>query len=400
LARVRDAECVIGAASRDQATILFNQAAGLVRRSAIAHEFDIRTGYREIRLAGEKMGARVRVLAADAATADGVIPTLALVDELHRHPSSALYGVFRDGLGPRDGQMVTISTAGATQKSPLGEVRALARAMDGFTREGAHQYVKSPDGGFVLHEWSLEDEAEADDIEKVKGANPAPWQTVEALRQRFESPSTSKWQWFRFACGIWTEGEEPWLDPAKWDSLTDLSAEGTSESIVGVRVGHKHLTAALVLASRAGLGRWKIEAEIFDKLGEEDAPLAFLEDRIRELCDQRPISTVVYWSSAFQRSADLLEADGVPILEIPFRPNRVMDASETLLKVIEERRIAHDGDRGLRSSVLSGKVKMTEGGWRFVDNPEGSSPDALLAMAAAVHIGETQYTGDPQVAVL
>ena len=49
---------------------------------------------------------RIRVLAADVDTADGVIPTLALVDELHRHASAGLYGVFRDGLGPRDGQMV------------------------------------------------------------------------------------------------------------------------------------------------------------------------------------------------------------------------------------------------------------------------------------------------------
>ena len=44
------------------------------------------------------------MLAADEATADGVIPTLALVDELHRHRSAGLYGVFRDGLGPRTGR--------------------------------------------------------------------------------------------------------------------------------------------------------------------------------------------------------------------------------------------------------------------------------------------------------
>ena len=55
---------------------------------------------------------RVRVLASDVDTADGVIPTLALVDELHRHKSADLYGVFRDGLGPRGGRMITISTAG------------------------------------------------------------------------------------------------------------------------------------------------------------------------------------------------------------------------------------------------------------------------------------------------
>jgi Phage Terminase len=127
--REPDAECVIVAASRDQARILFKQAAGLVLRSELAPKFDVKGGYGEIRLAGEKMGGRIRVLAADSATADGVIPTLALVDELRRHPSAELYGVFRDGLGPRDGQMLTISTAGATFASPLGRLRA--KAHDG-----------------------------------------------------------------------------------------------------------------------------------------------------------------------------------------------------------------------------------------------------------------------------
>src|SRR5690348_15643736 len=98
LREVAEAEVVIGASSRDQARILFKQAAGLVQRSGLDSVFDVKGGYGEIRLAGGfREGPRIRVLAADANTADGVIPTLALVDELHRHPSAELYGIFRDG---------------------------------------------------------------------------------------------------------------------------------------------------------------------------------------------------------------------------------------------------------------------------------------------------------------
>jgi phage terminase large subunit-like protein len=59
----------------------------------------------------------LRVMASDVDTADGVIPTLAIVDELHRHKSTDLMGVFRDGLGPREGQMITITTAGDDSES-------------------------------------------------------------------------------------------------------------------------------------------------------------------------------------------------------------------------------------------------------------------------------------------
>jgi phage terminase large subunit-like protein len=82
-----DAECVLGAASRDQATILYDQAAGFVRRSrGLEDRVHVKRGYREIQ--NKRDAGRIRVLAADVDTADGVIPTLALVDELHRHKSA------------------------------------------------------------------------------------------------------------------------------------------------------------------------------------------------------------------------------------------------------------------------------------------------------------------------
>jgi phage terminase large subunit-like protein len=128
-----DAECVIGAASRDQATILYDQAVGFISRSAgLQDRLVAKRGYREIR--SRRDAGRIRVLAADVDTADGVIPTLALVDELHRHRSADLYGVFRDGLGPRDGQMVTISTAGDHERSALGQMRSAARRLRGLKR--------------------------------------------------------------------------------------------------------------------------------------------------------------------------------------------------------------------------------------------------------------------------
>src|SRR6185436_15108635 len=125
------------------------QASGLVRRAGLGGTFDVKpgAGTGEIRLAGLRDGPRMRVMAADANTGDGVIPTLALVDELHRHPSAELYGVFRDGLGPRGGQMITVSTAGAIVDSPLGLLRDKAHSFPTFRRDHdtKHNYSASGD---------------------------------------------------------------------------------------------------------------------------------------------------------------------------------------------------------------------------------------------------------------
>jgi hypothetical protein len=136
-----DAACYVGASSRDQAKILFDEAIKLIRRTKWITErqgkfgkglVQIQDGYKRI-LNAEDSGM-VQVLAADAGTADGVIPTLALVDELHRHRSSDLYAVFRDGLGPRNGQMVTISTAGMILIHRLAVFGLMPGSCRGFRR--------------------------------------------------------------------------------------------------------------------------------------------------------------------------------------------------------------------------------------------------------------------------
>jgi hypothetical protein len=202
LLTVDDAECVVGARSRDQAGILYDQAAGFVRRSpGLQARLLVRRGYREIR--SRRDSGRIRVLAADVDTADGVIPTLAMVDELGRAKSAELYGIFRDGLGPRDGQLLAISVAGDHETSPLGKMRTAAHRLPDAKRTGRYLYARSADGSFAWHEWALDIDDDVDDLKLVKLANPASWNTTGLLlRERRDSPSTMLWQWARF-CNLW-----------------------------------------------------------------------------------------------------------------------------------------------------------------------------------------------------
>jgi phage terminase large subunit-like protein len=380
------AEVVIGASSRDQARILFKQAAGLVTRGRLGGDFDVKSGYGEIRLrGGTKDGPRIRVLAADAATGDGVIPTLALVDELHRHPSADLYGVFRDGLGPRGGRMITISTAGASLDSPLGKLRAAALKLEHLDRDepGKHTFARSGDGEFVMHEWSLDPEDNVDDLKLVLKANPASWQTIAALRRRHDSPSMTPWQWRRFGCGIWTEGEEPWIDPGMWDRLRGDVVIGPDDPVwVGVDVGVRHDSSAVVTVAGTD-GEVACKARIL-RPGEGGVPLELVEQAVRDACEGMNVREVVYDPWTFRRSAELLEREGLPMIEFPQSAERMANASANLYRLIETGQLVHDGNAELRAHVMAGAVKQTERGWRLVKNP--SSPraiDALIALAMA-----------------
>jgi phage terminase large subunit-like protein len=108
----------------------------------------------------------------------------------------------------------------------------------------------------VLHEWSLQPDADLDDIELVKTANPLEAMSVERLRERHDSPSMVPWQWARFACNVWTQGEEAWLPIGVWDQCAEPGAgiPDGAEVWLGVDLGLKHDTAAIVAVAEHGDG--------------------------------------------------------------------------------------------------------------------------------------------------
>lgn len=381
-----DSECVIAAASRDQAQIMLRQAQGFIRRSPWLAE---RLLVKQREIVHRTLGGRVRVLASDVDTADGVIPTLALVDELHRHKSADLYGVFRDGLGPREGKMVTISTAGSAADSPLGVLRRQAHELPTFKRDGVRNSATSADGAFVMHEWCLAPDDDQSDLKLVAQANPASWQTIAALARRKNSPSMTPWQWARFACGVWTEGDEPWIDPAAWDACGQTGGAHDipdgARVYLGVDLGVRHDSTAISVVWPRDDGLYNVGAEIISPAANGGkVELDDVEDRLRDLADRFTVVACAYDPWSFRRSAELLEREGMSMFEHPMGAERMHLASANLYRLIDEGLLVHDGNPELRAHVLAGHVKETERGWRLTKDPKSRRPiDALIALAIA-----------------
>src|SRR3990172_3851088 len=128
---------------------MYRQADGFVERSDLSG-FRCYDGYR--RIVHKVSGSRIQVLAADDRTGDGIIPTLCLIDELHRHRDMRLYRTWRGKLGKRKGQIVAISTAGEPgSEFEQARERIRQEASASLTRKGCFVRVATP--GIVLHEW-------------------------------------------------------------------------------------------------------------------------------------------------------------------------------------------------------------------------------------------------------
>jgi phage terminase large subunit-like protein len=379
-----DAEVIICAASRDQASILLDQARGLVIRSPVGEQ--VWAHQREIRRRDGR--GRIRVLASDVDKIDGLIFTLGLIDELHRHTRSELYGIFRDGLDKRAGQMVTISTAGSSANSPLGQMRLAAHSMKTFRRTGVYNHARSE--ALAWHEYALEDTDDLRNLKLIKQANPASWLTPGRLKRRRDDPSMTPAQWARFACNVWTEGETPWIDPVTWDQrmaqLGNLS-EGDRvyvaiRAAAGVGIG--------IVAPRTD-ERVAVRAELIPpppggRVGLRDAEFA-----LRRICERYDVVEIGYDNDHFGRSADLLLEAGLPMVEVAQRPQRLAQGTATLWRLISAGLLQHDGDPELRAQVLAGQTKETTTGWYLVPTPQTAG---LIALAMACHMA-TEVEAEP-----
>lgn len=405
-----NAMCPIAAATRDQAMWIFDQARGFVQRSPeLQRHVRVLRGYREIRRRdpllvneppkeGEQIFGMVKVLAADEDHADGVIPTLALVDELHRHKRSELYGVFRDGLGPRAGRMITISTAGDDSESPLGQMREVAHALPGMKREGAYRYVRADD--FVLHEWALDDDADLSDMRAVKAANPASWQTVEELGRRFASPSMKPWQWARFACGVWMFGETGAFSAGEWRDCEDVSTEipaGSTDVTIGVDLGWRWDTTAIVPVWRNPEGLLVVGRETIIVPPRDGSMTDYQDiwDVLEELADRYLHPTFVIDPEAggeqlAQQAAADLDAE---IVEHSQKASAMALAAQRLSEVIGKRELRHRGSPELTRHVLAASPKPVGEGWRLVKPKRaGAVIDGAVALAMAVSVASVEQT--------
>ncbi|HLM26749.1 MAG TPA: terminase large subunit [Thermoleophilaceae bacterium] len=386
-----DAECVVVAASREQAGILFAQAGGFVRRSEWL-QARVKPTMRELRSRGDS--GRIRVMAADADTADGTIPTLAVVDEVARHRSAELYGTLRDGLGPRQGRLIGISTAGDDEDSPLGRMRRSAYKLPTVERDGAYRYCKSGDGAFVLHEWALAEADDREDMAVVATANPASWQTPDALRRRFESPSMTPWAWARFACGIWTPGEDSAISAKEWADCARPGleiSEGAEGVVVGIDLGWRWDTTAVVPIRRAADETIEVHPPAILTPPQDGTSLDAEEvfAAAEGMADRWPGLTFVLDPEAGgEQLAQRLDRElDAAVLTHSQKPGPMCEASQKLAEAIATRGLAHPDHQELTRHIVSAAARFIGPVWRFT-KPKGKSLpiDATVALAMAVRV--------------
>jgi phage terminase large subunit-like protein len=158
----RNSQLVSTAQSRDQAAVLFELAAKIVRMSPVLSDL-IDPRYTVKQLYDKEWGTLYRALSADASTAHGQSPIFAVHDELGqvRGPVSELYNAIENAMGAHEQPMsIVISTQAPTDVDLLSQL--IDNALEG--KSGPRTVVSLYTAPMDLDPFS---------VEAMRAANPA-----------------------------------------------------------------------------------------------------------------------------------------------------------------------------------------------------------------------------------
>jgi phage terminase large subunit-like protein len=190
-------------------------------------------------------GGFYKVLSADGRLGQGVQPSAGIVDEwwLFEHPREReAYEALAAALHKRPGEawLLAITTAGWSKQTQLGETydRALEHPALELREDGFLRVLEDRESGFLMHWYGAPDDADIENPETVRRANPASWVRPADLLRELHRPDADELAWRRLHLNQFTKTRDSWLPAGLWKGLgSDLELESGAEVWVGVDIG-------------------------------------------------------------------------------------------------------------------------------------------------------------------
>jgi phage terminase large subunit-like protein len=396
---------VCAAASEDQADLVYGAARRMCELSPALKE--ITEVYEREILVPSVPGAKLVRVAAAAGSNDGKNIHAVVCDELHEWAppkGDNVWNVLTNGTGARRQPMVLqISTAGYDEEGTV-----CGRQYQHGKRVAAGE-VEDPT--FFFRCWEAPAGADYRNPSVWAAVNPSYGVTVHEEFFRDQLTKKTEGVFRRYFLDQWTRTEEIWLPPGAWDACArpGLELNPRLPLRVGIDVALKHDSCAVVCAQRQEdltvlrTRTWENPYPEKHELHEDWQLNIFdVQEYLRELYREFPVPACevdkrivpgpefAYDPHFFSESAQILEGDGLALVEFPQNDSRMVPASQHFYQEIVQGRIAHDGDPTLKRHVENVIADQRPRGWRM-SKPKGSRKKIDAAIAAAIATDRAQH---------
>lgn len=218
-------EVYSAATTRDQARIVFNDAARMVNLSAgLRNRFKVQvSGKTVFNSIFKEDGSVFKPLSRDqGGNLDGLNVHCSVIDELHAHKTREIFDVIETATGARKQPLLwLITTAGFNRAGICYEQRDYAQKI----LNGTHQ-----DNEYFAVIYTIDDDDDWATPEAWEKANPLwgvsvnPKDLERKCRKAVEMPSATN-NFLTKHLNVWVNADTAWMDMRKWDSLADHSLE-------------------------------------------------------------------------------------------------------------------------------------------------------------------------------
>lgn len=373
------------AASRDQAKIVFNVARSMVESSpALAARCRV---FRSV-IEDPATGSIYRTLSKESRLAHGYNPNCAVIDELHVHADGELYEAMRTAMGARaEPLLISITTAGFDPDSFCFQL--FDKAREGTDPQLHFRWWQAPDGCAL------------DDRAGWGAANPATWITDEFVASQLTSAGLTENGFRRLHLNQWTEAVEAWFPFGYWQTLADEERHLEPGDTVALALDGSFSgdSTALVACTPdeflSVVGAW--EKPPRDDTWRVD--IADVERAVLEACRTYNVLEVTADPYRWQRSLEILAAEGVPVTEFPQSAQRMSPATSAFHDAAMDRRLSHDGDPRLARHVAHCVLKTDARGSRIVKDAKMSPRKIDLAVAAVMAHSRAVTFREPEAEV-
>jgi phage terminase large subunit-like protein len=375
------------AADKEQARIVFGTAKKMIEMAPeMANSFNV---YRDA-IELPATGSVYRVLSAEAFTKEGLNPHLTIADEVHAQPTRELWDVMSLASGARvEPMMVGITTAGVKSDSTGGD--SLCYGMYQYGEKIVRGEVDDP--AFYFAWWGAPEGADHRDPEVWAAANPGFGDIVSAEDFHSSVLRTPEAEYRTKRMNQWVSTAQAWLPAGAWDECANDAVEIApgAEVVLGFDGSFNNDSTALVVVSCPQgeddkpyvdvVAAWEKPS---DAGNEWSVPIFDVEDEIRKACRRWQVREIVCDPFRWARTYQILEAEGLPIVEFPQSPARMVPATQRFYEAVLNKTVEHSGDPRLARHLSNCVLRTDSRGSRLSKDAKGSPRKIDLAVSAVM----------------
>jgi phage terminase large subunit-like protein len=372
LAGAEGAQVVVVATDERQAGIVHRVASRMVE---LHPDLELRVQQYADALTVPVRGSSLQVLPAVPKRLEGLDFTLAIVDEAGR-VDQEVYEVVALATGKQRASVVlAIGTPGPElEHTVLGRLRA--HALD-YPDDRSLVWREHSAAGFEDHPvdcehcWELANPALDDFLARdgLQACLPPKMREASFRRARL--------------CQLTDTLEEAWLPPGAWAACTEAAASVADgqDVVLAFDGSFNGDTTVLVVATIAEVPHLDV-VELWEAAGTQ-VPIVDVEASIRAACRRWRVLEIAADPFRWARSLQLLDGEGLPILEYPQSPGRMTPATSRFYEAVVNGQLTHSGDSRLARHIGNAVLREDARGARLAKERK-DSPRRIDAAVAAV----------------